>query len=58
MCCRHAVERAFDELTASGVPVKHAFEAAFVIYRVHHPEVPLDLAVAEVSRWTVGRTVH
>jgi hypothetical protein len=58
MCCREAVERAFAEMKASGAPERHAVEAALFIYRYHHPEVPADLAEAEVSRWTIGRLVH
>jgi hypothetical protein len=58
MCCRSAVERAFAGLTASGVPAKHAVEAALVIYRAHHPDIPIENAVADVMRWTIGRTVH
>ncbi|HZH27009.1 MAG TPA: hypothetical protein VEY95_07495 [Azospirillaceae bacterium] len=58
MCCRHAVERAFAELTARGVPEKHAVEAALVIHRAHHPDTPINMAVAEVTRWTLGRLLH
>jgi hypothetical protein len=58
MCRRPAVERAFAELTARGVPEKHAVEAALVVYRANHPEVPLHQAVTDVTRWTVGCTVH
>jgi hypothetical protein len=57
MSCRPAVERAFTKLTADGVPKRHAIEAAIIIYRYHHPEVPLGCAVAEVCRWT-GHTVQ
>lgn len=58
MCCRPAVERAFAELTACGVPTKHAVEAALVVYRAHHPDIPLDHAMADVTRWTIGQITH
>lgn len=58
MCCQAAVQRAFVEMKASGAPERHAVEAALFIYRLHHPEVPADLAEAEVSRWTIARRVH
>jgi hypothetical protein len=57
MCCRPAVERVFTALTADGMPERHAVEAAVIIYRYHHPEVPLGRAVTAVCRWT-GHTVH
>ena len=58
MCCRPAVERAFTELTTCGVPKCHAVEAAVIVYRYHHPDVPVSLAVTEVCRWTIGLTVQ
>ncbi len=58
MCCRAAVERAFDEMRAGGVPDRHAFEAALFIHRFHHPDVPLPDAYTEVFRWTLGRVLH
>jgi hypothetical protein len=58
MCCRPAVERAFSELSALGVPQGHAVEAALIVYRFHHPEIPVQAAVADVTRWTIGRTLH
>ena len=58
MCCRPAVERAFIELSATGVPQGHAVEAALIVYRFHHPETPVLAAVADVTRWTIGRTLH
>jgi hypothetical protein len=58
MCCRDAVERAYDEMRASGAPDPHALDAALVIYRFHHPDIPMDEARTEVSRWTLGRILH
>jgi hypothetical protein len=58
MCCRPAVERAFTELTALGVPVSHAVEAALFIYRFHHPDIPACAAAADVLCWTLGRIRH
>ncbi len=58
MCCQAAVKRAYAEMRASGAPEKHAVDAALFIYRLHHPETPVDLAEAEVSRLTVARRVH
>jgi hypothetical protein len=58
VCCRPAVERAFTELSALGVPQGHAVEAALIVYRFHHPEIPVHAAVADVTRWTIGRTLH
>jgi hypothetical protein len=58
MCCRPAVERAFTELTDLGVPLQHAVEAALIIYRFHHPDIPVCTAFVDVTRWTVGRTLH
>jgi hypothetical protein len=58
MCCRPAVERAFTELTALGVPQNHAIEAALFIYRFHHPDIPACAAAADVMCWTLGRVRH
>ena len=58
MCCRPAVERAFTELTALGVPQNHAVEAALFIYRFHHPDIPAWAAAADVMCWTLGRVRH
>ena len=53
-----AVERAFIELSALGVPQGHAVEAALIVYRFHHPEIPVQAAVVDVTRWTIGQTLH
>ena len=58
MCCRTAVERAFDEMRERGVPDLHAFEAALFLYRFHHPDIPAHDARTEVSWWTFGRIHH
>ena len=58
MCCRPAVERAFSELTARGVPESHAVEAALFIYRFHHPDIPVCAAAADVMCWTLGKIRH
>jgi hypothetical protein len=58
MCCRPAVERAFIELSALGVPQAHAVEAALIVYCFHHPEIPVQAAVTDVTRWTIGQTLH
>lgn len=58
MCCRAAVERAFRELTLKGEPAVHAREAALVLFRWHHPEVPAEAAAETVAAWTSQVTLH
>lgn len=52
MCCRAAVERAYCELVVVGKPEAHARDAGVMIFRFHHPEVPLAAAIATVELWT------
>ena len=57
MCCRAAVERCYAELCARSEPPLRAREAALIIFRYHHPEVPLDEAASLIEMWTRD-TVH
>jgi hypothetical protein len=36
--CAKSVRRAYSELRAKGIGDIHAFEAASVVYRFHHPD--------------------
>lgn len=56
--CRPVVERAYRELVGRGQPPSHALEAAQVVLRWHHPEVPPPEAAEIVSRWVAGGAVH
>lgn len=56
--CRPMVERAFRELVGRGQPVSYALEAAEVVLRWHHPEVPCPEASEIVARWVTSGPVH
>ncbi len=56
--CRPMVERAYRELVGRGQPASHAMEAAAVVLRWHHPEVPDPEASEIVARWVAGPQVH
>jgi hypothetical protein len=52
--CRPMVERAYRELLEHGQPTAHALDAALVVMRWHHPEVPSPEAAEIVARWVAG----
>lgn len=54
--CRPMVERTYRELLEKGQPPAHALDAALVVLRWHHPEVPSAEAAALVNRWVAGST--
>lgn len=56
--CRPMVERAYRELVGRGQPMSHALEAALVVLRWHHPEVPSPEAAEIVARWVSGGPAH
>ncbi len=56
--CRPMVERAFRELVGRGQPMTHALEAALVVMRWHHPEVPPPEAAEIVARWVADGRPH
>lgn len=56
--CRPIVERAYRELVDCGRPDQHALEAATVVLRWHHPELPVAEAVQIVERWVAGGVLH
>jgi hypothetical protein len=56
--CRPAVIRAYTAFVALGEPRSHALEAAVVVYRWHHPEVPFARAVQTVLGWVPRGLVH
>ena len=59
-CCRcqTAVLRAFDELVKRNESLKVAEEAAVIVYRYHHPEIPFEGAVDTVSSWIRNRVAE
>lgn len=56
--CRPMVQRAYRELVERGQPNDHALDAAVVVLRWHHPEVPGPEAGEIVSRWVSDGHVH
>ena len=56
--CRPIVERAYRELVDCGRPDRHALEAATVVLRWHHPELPEPEALQIVERWVAGGLLH
>lgn len=56
--CRPMVERAYRELVDHGQPAGHAIDAATVVLRWHHPEVPPPEAVEIVQRWVAAEPMH
>ncbi|WP_448206158.1 hypothetical protein [Azospirillum sp. sgz302134] len=56
--CRPIVERAYRELVDCGRPNRHALEAATVVLRWHHPELPTPEAQQIVERWVAGNVLH
>ena len=56
--CRPIVERAYRELVDCGRPDRHALEAATVVLRWHHPELPENEAQQIVERWVAGGLLH
>lgn len=58
MCCRAAVERAFNELVRRGEPKAHARDAGLAIFQFHHPDVPEGEARATVELWTRPSLLH
>ena len=55
--CRSAVTRAYRSLLGSGSSPTIALEAATRIYRYHHPEASLDMALTAVEAWVTGQRV-
>lgn len=53
--CRSATLRTYDELIARDEPLNVALEAATVVYRYHHPDVPVDIAMDTVIGWLLAR---
>lgn len=56
--CRSIVERAYRELVDHGRPDRHAREAAAVVLRWHHPEIPAPEAEQIVERWVAAGPLH
>ncbi|HRQ83414.1 MAG TPA: hypothetical protein PKZ97_20040 [Azospirillaceae bacterium] len=56
--CRPMVERAYRELVDHGQPADHAIDAAMVVLRWHHPEVPPPEAAEIVQRWVAAEPMH
>jgi hypothetical protein len=56
--CRPMVERAYRELVDHGQPSGHAIDAATVVLRWHHPEVPPPEAAEIVQRWVAAEPMH
>lgn len=56
--CRPMVERAYRELVDHGQPAEHALDAALVVLRWHHPEVPPPEASEIVQRWVAAEPMH
>lgn len=54
--CKSAVLRAFDELLKRNESLRVAEEAAVIVYRYHHPEIPFEGAVDTVATWIRDRT--
>lgn len=53
--CKEATLRAFDELRAREEPVRTALEAATLVFRYHHPEMPIEKTLFTVSTWLLDR---
>ena len=53
--CRSAVTRAYRSLLGTGNSPTIALEAATRIYRYHHPEASLDMALTAVEAWVTGK---
>jgi hypothetical protein len=56
--CYAAVMRAYSEMLKSKYPEKVACEAAFRVYRFHHPEHALDPARLTVESWLYAGQHH
>lgn len=56
--CRAIVERTYRELVDHGQPRAHALDAALVVLRWHHPEVPAPEANEIVARWVSHGPPH
>lgn len=56
--CRPMVERAYREMVDCGQPAGHALDAALVVLRWHHPEVPAPEASEIVQRWVAAEPMH
>ena len=51
LVCEEVVKRVFRELQESGVVEESAFESATTVYRLHHPEIPVQEARFRISEW-------
>lgn len=57
-CCVAAVQRAYQELLASGQAEILAFDAAMTVFNWHHPEISGDDASVLVRGWVQAGTPH
>jgi len=57
-CCVGAVKRAYREMMEQGQPEQFAREAAFRVFRWHHPEVPVPDVENIVALWVHEGAVH
>ena len=49
--CERAVVTAYRELRACGTADMRAFHACTTVYRIHHPEAPINEARRLVAEW-------
>lgn len=49
--CESAVVTAYRDLRSHGTPDPDAFRACTTLYRIHHPEAPLNEARRLVAEW-------
>ena len=56
--CRNAVMTCYRSMLESGAADSEAANAAFRVYRFHHPEDPLLDARLTVERWIYARQLH
>ncbi len=56
--CRHAVMNGYHGMIKSGAAECEALDAAFRIYRFHHPEDSRDQSRLTVERWIYAGHAH
>ena len=57
--CRAAVLKAYNELRIEHeLPEAFALEAAYIVYKHHHPEDEMELARLKVESWVHAGHLH
>lgn len=56
--CKMAVMNVYGRLMGTDIPPSVAMEAAYNVYRYHHPEQPKSDARLIVERWVASDHLH